>query len=206
MQRQPSFHIAAVFILIFVCSSLSAQTWTFVKEKNGISLYTSQCGNSSFKSFHGEVEFSGEFEKVSSLIGDPMNLDWWADAVKNIQVLYFEKNEQIRYYFEYQVPWPFANRDLVTQVQISTDSVTGAKTIYSTPLPGLVATKAGLVRVTDYWQRWTLKPLDGGMIHITLEGFIDPAGDVPAWLYNIVVVDIPLRLLQEIRKKAVLAP
>lgn len=202
MQHLPSIYLAVIFLLTSVTSSLSAQTWTFVREKDGISLYTSQRENNSFKSFHGEVEFKGDFEKVSALIGDPTNLDWWADGVADIQVLFFEKNRQIRYYFVYKVPWPFANRDLVTQVQICTDSVTGIKTIYSTPLPGLIDAKPGLVRVTDYWQRWTLQPLKDNMIHITLEGYIDPAGDVPAWLYNIVVVDIPLRLLQKVRERA----
>jgi hypothetical protein len=194
----------AVFFIVFLSyNPVSAQSWTFVKEKDGISLYTSHRENNSFKSFHGEVEFMGDFEKVCSMIGDPSNLDWWPDDVKNIQVLNYVKDEQIRYYFEYQIPWPFSNRDLVTNVQIDEDPLTGTKTIFSTPFPGLVDCKPGLVRVTDYYQKWTLQPLDSGMIHITLEGYIDPAGDVPAWLYNIVVVDIPLKLLREVRNQAI---
>jgi hypothetical protein len=195
-------HLALIFIILSLSSSLSAQPWTFIKERDGVRLYTCQQEGTSFKSFHGEVDFKGDFEKLCSLVGDPSNLDWWADNVKSIQVLYFEKNKKIGYYFEYHVPWPFANRDLVTGVQINKDSITGIKTIYSSPLPGVVPINHGLVRVTDYWQKWTLQPLGNGKIHVTLEGFIDPAGDVPAWLYNIVVVDIPLKLLQEVRKKA----
>jgi hypothetical protein len=202
MQFRPSVHNPLIIILLSVCTSLSAQPWTFIKEKDGISLYTSQREGSSFKSFHGEVDFRGDFAKVSAMIGDPAHTDWWEDNVKNIRVLQYEKDKQIRYYFEYRVPWPFANRDLVSNVQISQDSVTGIKTIYSTPLPGVVPVKPGLVRVMDYRQKWTIQPLDNGMIHITLEGFIDPAGEVPAWLYNIVVVDIPLKLLKEVRERA----
>jgi hypothetical protein len=197
----PSVYPPVILVLLSFCNLVSAQSWTFIREKDGISIYTSQ-HEGSFKSFHGEVEFKGDFEKVSSMIGDPTNLDWWADGVENIEVLFFEKDEQIRYYFEYQVPWPFANRDLVTNVQIDEDPLTGTKTIFSTPFPGLVECKPGLVRVTDYYQKWTLQPLDSGNIHITLEGYIDPAGDVPAWLYNIVVVDIPLKLLKKVRDRA----
>ncbi len=194
-------HTSLVAFML-ACTSLCAQPWTFVKERDGIRLYTCTHEGSAFKSFHGEMEISGDFEQVSALIGDPSNLDWWAGNVKNIQVLLFEKDKQIRYYFEYHVPWPFTNRDLATQTRISADSITGAKTIFSTPLKGVVPLKPGLVRVTDYWQKWTLEPAGNGMIHITLEGFIDPAGDVPAWLYNIVVVDIPLKLLQAVRDRA----
>jgi hypothetical protein len=198
----PLVYHAVIFILISACTSLSAQSWTFVKERDGISLYTRQNENSSFKSFHGEVDFRGDFEKVSALIGDPSNRGWWAENVKNIQVLFYEKDKQIGYYFEYHIPWPFTDRDLVTNVQIKEDSVTGSKTVFSIPLLNVVPQRPGLVRVTDYWQKWTLQPLDEGMIHITLEGFINPSGDVPAWLYNIVVVDIPLKLLQEVREQA----
>jgi hypothetical protein len=202
MRFSPSVYNAVIFILILANSSLSAQSWTFVKERDGIRLFTSQNKNSSFKSFHGEVDFRGDFEKVSSLVGNPSNLDWWGDDISNIQVLSYEKDKQIRYYFVYHVPWPFTDRDLVAEVQLSEDPVTGIKTVYSKPLPNLVPQQSSLVRVTNFWQKWTLQPLKNDMIHVSLEGFIDPSGDIPAWLYNMVVFDIPLRLLQEVRKRA----
>ena len=198
----PPVLYAVIFILISVCTSLSAQSWTFIRERDGIRLYTSQNENSSFKSFHGETDFRGDIEKLSSLVGNPSNTDWWGDDVSDIQVLYYEKDKEIRYYFVFHVPWPFTDRDLVAEVQLSEDPLTGIKTVYSKPLPNLVPLKASLIRVTNYWEKWTLQPLKNGMIHVSLEGFIDPAGDVPAWLYNMLVVDIPLRLLKEVSKRA----
>jgi hypothetical protein len=198
----PSVYPAVIFILISAYTSLSAQSWTFVKEKDGISLYTSQHENSSFKSFHGEMDFRGDFEKIFSLVGNPLNHEWWGDDISNIQVLSYEKDKLIKYYFEYPLPWPLTDRDLVTTVQIKEDSVTGIRTVFSTPLLNVIPLRTDRVRVTDYWQKWTIQPLDSGMIHITLEGFIDPSGEIPAWLYNMIVVDIPLRLLQEVKKRA----
>jgi hypothetical protein len=43
--------------------------------------------------------------------------------------------------------------------------------------------------------------LPGGVIRITLEGFIDPAGSIPVWLYNMIVIDTPLKLMREIQKR-----
>jgi hypothetical protein len=199
----PSVFPVTIFILVSFCTSLSAQPWTFAREKDGISVYTSQKENSSFKSFYGEVDFRGDFERVSALLGDPTNNSWWAEDVRNIQVLSFEKDQQISYYFEYHLPWPLTNRDLVSTVQIKQDSVTGIKTLFTTPLLNIVPQRTDMVRITEYWERWTIQPLDSGMIHLTLEGYIDPGGDVPAWLYNIVVVDIPLKLLQRVREQAI---
>jgi hypothetical protein len=202
MRISPTIYLATIILFALSGHCLYAQKWEFVKEKDGIRLFTSQEKNSSFKSFHGEIDIRGDFEKVSALIGDPTNLDWWGDDVNSIKVLFYEKSKKIQYYLVYDVPWPFADRDLVADVQISEDRTTGTKTIYSRPLPDVVPLHSDLIRVTDYWQRWTLQPMKNGMIHVTLEGFIDPAGNVPAWLYNMVIVDIPLRLLREVKKRA----
>jgi len=202
MRISPTIYLATILLFALSGLSLHAQKWEFVKEKDGIRLFTSPVKYSSFKSFHGEIDIRGDFEKVSALIGDPTNLDWWGDDVKSIKVLFYEKSKNIHYYLVYDVPWPFADRDLVADVQISEDPATGTKTIYSRPLPDVVPLNPDLIRVTDYWQRWTLQPMKNGMIHITLEGFIDPAGNVPAWLYNMIIVDIPLRLLREVTKRA----
>ena len=193
--------IIASILLQTLALSLTGQTWDFAKEKDNIRLYTRREKNSSFKSFRGEAEIRADMEKVGALIGNPSNSDWWGDDVHEIKVLYFEKGKHIRYYFVYDVPWPFTDRDLVADVSISRDSVSGVMTVFSQPLPDVVPERTGIIRVNSFWQKWTVQPLNNGMIHLTLEGFVDPAGSVPAWLYNMVLVDIPLRLLREVQKR-----
>jgi len=200
MRKLLSFSITVLLLQLLILSA-NAQSWKFIKEKEGFRLYTRQEGNSSFKSFRGEAEIRADKDKVSSMIGNPSNLDWWGDDVHDIRVIAYEKDRHIRYYFVYDVPWPFTNRDLVADVTISEDSATGIRTVYSHPLTDAVPEKPGLIRVTNYWQKWTIQPLTNGMIHLTLEGFIDPAGSVPAWLYNMVIIDTPLRLLREVQKR-----
>jgi hypothetical protein len=193
--------IFTILLLLAGTSFLPAQGWKFIKEKDGIRLYTRLEKGGPFKSFRGETKIRADIEKVSALIGNPANSDWWGDDVSDIRVLLFNKNRNIRYYFIYHVPWPFTDRDLVADVEISEDPETFTRTVFSKPLPGAVPEKEGIIRVTDFWQKWTIHPLSNGMIHIVLEGYIDPAGSVPAWLYNIVVIDTPLRLLNEVQKR-----
>ncbi|HPT13706.1 MAG TPA: hypothetical protein PK796_02875 [Bacteroidales bacterium] len=202
MKPSPLTFIIVILLVMFPVLTCVSQSWQFVKEKNGIRLYLRQENNSSFKAFQGVTEFRGDFDKVCSLIGDPRNLDWWGDDVKNIKVLSYEKDRQIRYYFVYDTPWPFSDRDLVAEVLLSKDPITGTKTVSSKQLLNVVPQHEGLVRVTHFWQKWTIQPMKSGMIHVTLEGFIDPAGDIPAWLYNMIIIDIPMRLLRDIRQRA----
>ncbi|MHC1775482.1 MAG: hypothetical protein AB9834_08725 [Lentimicrobium sp.] len=198
--------IVAFFFLVplylATVSPAVAQPWQFVKERDGIRLYIRQEANTKFKTFYGETSFRGSCSKVLSLVGNPERTDWWGDDIKDIRVLAYEKDKLIRYYFVYDLPWPFTDRDLVAGVKLSDDPVTGIKTVFSNPLQNVVPVNPDLVRVTDFRQKWTIRPLNDGMVNVTLEGYINPAGDVPAWLYNMVIVDIPLRLLKEIRKQA----
>lgn len=202
MRPIPATFGILVFLYLFPVSQVFPQPWQFVKERNGIRLYVRQEAHTPFKTFHGETSFRGNSSLVSSLVGDPARLDWWGDDIKDIQVLSYEKDKLIRYYFIYDAPWPFTDRDLVAEVRLSADPVTGTKTVFSKPALNVVPQYPDLVRVIDFWQKWTITPVKDGMVQVTLEGYINPAGDIPAWLYNMVIVDIPLRLLKEIRKRA----
>jgi hypothetical protein len=200
--RALSFLISATILLQFaIHSPLSAQTWKFVKEKDGIKLYTKQEKNSSLKSFRAEAIMRTDIEKISGLIGNPLNHDWWGTDVSLVKVLEYEKEKHIRYYVVYDVPWPFTDRDMASDVVISKDTATGVRIVFSRPLPGVVPQKPGLIRITNFWQKWTLRPLNNGTVGVTLEGFVDPAGKVPAWLYNLVIIDSPLKLMREVERR-----
>jgi hypothetical protein len=56
------------------------------------------------------------------------------------------------------------------------------------------------LRIKKYWQKWTIQPMENGVIHLTLEGFVDPAGNIPSWLYNMVIVETPLKVMRRVKK------
>ena len=181
--------------------SLLAQPWDFVKEKDGIRIYTRKELNSSLKSFKGETIFHVAIDKVFYVLGDATSFDWWDKNISEIKVLSFEPGKNIKYYLIYDVPWPLADRDLAVTSKISTDLVTGERTLMATPLLNVVPEKPGLIRIKKYWQKWTVRPLDKGNVQIILEGCVDPGGIVPAWLYNMVITETPLKVIRSLRER-----
>jgi len=181
------------------------QLWNFAKEKDGIKIYTRDELNSSLKSYKGEVTFKASIDKVNLLVGDAKNLDWWDKNISNIKVIAFERNKFIRYYLVYQVPWPLSNRDLVLESQITTDSVTRERTVVSKPLSNVIPEKQNLVRIKKYWQKWTVQPMDKGYVHVILEGFVDPNGNIPSWLYNLAITETPYNVIYSLRERAIAA-
>lgn len=195
-----SYMLMAVFTL-FLFSTADAQNWNFVKEKDGIKIYTRDEPNTNIKSFRGVMEINSTMKRVTNLVGNVHNSEWWDENVKDLKVIYFEENKVFRYYLRYDVPWPLSDRDLCVEARVTDDPVTGKREIMARPLPNLVPEKPGIVRIRNYWQRWTIQPLKNGKIRLTLEGSVDPAGAIPAWIYNMVITDTPLRVLGGVKNR-----
>ncbi|MEI6173965.1 MAG: hypothetical protein WCR01_09445 [Bacteroidota bacterium] len=188
-------------LLFFLSLSFSAiaQPWDYIKEKDGIKIFTRKEAGHALKSFRGVADIYASKEKVFNLIGNVKNLDWWDKNLKEIKVLFYEKDKKSEYYLVYDSPWPVTDRDLCSEARITTDSVTGIRKIYSKPLDGVIPEKPGLVRIEEYWQLWTLTPTGKNVVHVELEGYVDPAGSVPDWIYNMVITDTPLKIIRGIK-------
>ncbi|MDP4281706.1 MAG: START domain-containing protein [Bacteroidota bacterium] len=188
-------------ISLAIPNDLFSQNWTFIKERNGIKIYTRIEKNSDLKSFRGEAILHTTMEKLSMYIGNVKNVDWWDENLKEINVLSFETDKRIRYYLVYHVPWPLTDRDLCVEAKITVDPLTGEKVVFAKPLPNVIPEKPGRVRIKNYWQKWDLKPIGNNLIHVTLEGFVDPGGNIPAWLYNMVITETPLKIMNGIKSR-----
>jgi hypothetical protein len=194
--------LITTFLFLTASGDLSGQSWVFVKEKEGIRLYTRKEANNSVKSFKGEVYLHTQMEKIYSLITNVKNFDWWDDDITEIKVLLNEKDKHIQYYLVYDVPWPIADRDLVVDSRITIDPVTGARYIEARSLLNVIPENPDLIRIKKYWQKWTLIPVEEGLVHIILEGSVDPGGSVPAWLSNMVITETPYKVIRSVRTHA----
>jgi len=189
------------FVLAACSLDLAGQSWNFIKEKDGIRIYTRKEAGSSLKSFKGTADIHAPLEKVYNLIGNVKNLDWWDKNLKEIKVLYYEKDKRSQYYLVYDSPWPVTDRDLCVDATITTDPATGVRIVSAVPLKNVIPLNPAYVRITDYRQRWIIEPAGPGIVHVTLDGYVDPAGNVPDWIYNMVITDTPLKIIRGIKQR-----
>ena len=187
------------FVFFFAEGGLNAQEWQLAKEKDGITLYSRKEPGSNFKAFRGEVEFQADIREVFAIVEDVQKFDEWDDDVSLIRVIEHEEGKLIRYYVVYDVPWPFTDRDLCIETSIMDDEKTGSRLMISKAVPEILPAEPGLVRIVNYWQKWIIQPKENGYVHITMEGFADPAGDIPGWIANMAVTDSPFNTLKSIR-------
>lgn len=204
-------HLAGSFInrmlVILLLNVLSVKgfsqepPWDFIKEREGIRIYTRSEETNPIKSFKGEAYFHTGMEAISRIIGRVDQFDWWDDNISEIKVLEYVEEKLIRYYLVYDVPWPLSDRDLCVEAIITHDPVTGKRVVYATPMSGLVPEHTDRVRITNYWQRWSMEPAGNGLVHLVLEGSVDPGGNIPSWLINMVITDTPLNIMRKVREQ-----
>lgn len=202
MSRKVVFkRLSLLLALFFTAYGLCAQKWEFVKEKDGISIYTRKSEGDPLKSFRGVMDVRTDFNAVANLIGNVKNVDWWDKNLKEINILQYDKDKHMQYYLVYDSPWPVTDRDLCVDATVTFDPVTGIRTITSVPLLNRVPLNPNYVRITKYRQTWTMQDMKNGYIHIVLEGQVDPAGSIPDWIYNMVITETPLKIMRGIKAR-----
>ncbi len=189
------------FTITAVYAAAQGQDWQFVKEKDGIRIYVRNEEDVVIKSFRGEADFKTTMEKMSHVIGRVESFKWWDESITEIKVLAYEEEKLIRYYLVYDVPWPLTDRDLCVEAIITNDPVTGKRSVRATPLTGVIPENPDRVRIKYYWQEWTMEPIGNGLVHVVLEGSVDPAGAIPSWIVNMVITDTPLNVMTKAREQ-----
>jgi hypothetical protein len=180
---------------------LSAETWEFAKEKDGVKLYTRKDPGKSLKAYRGTAIIHAPAEKIFTMVEDVNHTDWWDKNLSVIKVMKYEKNKFASYYLVYDLPWPVTNRDLYVEVEVSIDPVTGVSKISASSVDGVVPVNKEIVRIKEYHQVWTIKPLTKETTQVELEGYADPSGSVPDWLTNMLIVDSPLKVISNVKER-----
>jgi hypothetical protein len=202
IKTQFHFILMFFFTLIISCST-EAQSWDFIKEKDGIKIYTRMEAGKSLKSYKGITDINVPGEKIFSLMEDINNTDWWDKKLTPVKVLLYEKDKRVQYYFNYDLPWPVTDRDLCVDVTFTNYPVTGEAKINIVALNGVIPERNDMVRIKDYRQTWTIIPAGKDMTHIVLEGFVDPAGTIPNWIANMLIIESPIKAISGLKKAMV---
>ena len=178
-----------------------AQAWDFVREKDGIKIYTRKETGKELKSYKGVADIKAPAEKVFAMIEDVHNTGWWDKNLNQIKVLHYEKYKMAQYYLVYNLPWPVVDRDLCVNVTVTYNPVTGIGRITAQPLPGGIPERKDMVRIREYRQTWTVSPAGKSMAHVVLEGYLDPAGSIPDWVTNMLINSSPIKVISGIREQ-----
>jgi hypothetical protein len=177
--------------------SYSQNIWEMDKNKEGIKVYTSVEKNSEFKSFKAVMTITASTDEIMKILKNADGYTTWYGFTKTSKLLTREKDVQYNY-VETIFPWPYSNRDMVYRMSIDT-SIPGAIKISLKGMPDYIHENKGIVRMKKAEGYILLKPMED-KTEIIYVFHSEPGDNVPPWLANKSIAELPFKTLSGLRK------
>jgi len=188
-----------LFIAFKLVPALAQSDWQLKTKKEGIKIYTRDIPGSKVKALKVESQFDATPAQLTALIMDVNDATNWVYHVKSSSLIKRVSSSELYYYSEVSLPWPLADRDFVAHLTVSQNPETKAVTIDGPAVAGLVAEKAGIVRVSDSKGKWVITPIANGQVNVEYCIHVDPGGTLPAWLINMFATEGPIKIFKNIK-------
>jgi hypothetical protein len=177
------------------------EAWTLRKEAGHIRIFTIHQPGSSFQAFKAVGVLDVPIENLMAVMADPGSCVEW---VHNCTESYgFGKGDfHDRYaYSVNDMPWPVTDRDYVLRIQTRGERSSGEIVMDLNATPNQRAENSSRVRVDRSDTLYRFTP-EGDKTRMVWVQHTDPNGSLPGWLVNSLLVDIPLRSMEELERVA----
>lgn len=204
MTRAIARPLGAFFVALGAISTValaSAEDWTLAAEEGGIRVWTKQEGSRPIKSYRSETIVETPIERIAEILLDFDHYAAWARAVSESRTIGHPSRGEVLGYIRTDLPFPIADRDAVQQATLRRES-DGRVRIELRSVPDAIPAVSSVVRMVDADAVIELEPLPDGRTRIRQSGYSDPGGSVPSFIINFFIVDGPLQMIQDLRKRA----
>ncbi|MEX2476573.1 START domain-containing protein [Marinobacter sp.] len=176
-----------------------ADGWTLRKEADNIRVYTISQTDSSFKAFKAEALLDSTMENLLAVMVNPESCVEWVHNCTESSA-FGDGDFHDRYaYSVNDMPWPVTDRDYVLRIRTHGDQSSGEVTMDLNAVPDRRDEIDGHVRVDRSDTLYRFVP-EGDKTRMIWVQHTDPNGSIPGWLVNTLLVDIPLRSLEQLER------
>jgi len=194
-----TFSISLVLLSSFL-SPNPGNDWRLRENKDGIQVYSKSVPGSGVDAVKSVYNVNSSVSGVVALVADAASYPKWIYRCSQAKTLKTISQEEFIYYQETSVPWPASNRDLIGHVKISQDPNTKIATITAENMPTFIPEKSGKVRLKVFHEKIDIVPKGKDKSEVTYELFLDPGGNIPAWMVNLAIVDGPFESSRDMIK------
>ena len=194
-------NIAIIAVSLLSLSTL-AQAWELqeTEENAPVQVWTQAVSGSNFKAFRGQVTINASLYKTLAVIKDTLNIPKWYHNTAVAQKIATLNHNQSLNYTVTTAPWPVSNRDSVTLVT-DKPQANGEYLIELSARPEELPEQENRIRIPKLEGFWKLVPLADNKTEVTLQIAAEPGGEIPSWLANSMVIDMPFYSLTNLKKR-----
>lgn len=189
----------SVLIIFAMLESIacSQELWALEKDSEDIKVYTMLETGSPYKSFKATAVINAPSEAITAILKDVQGYAGWFAFTERAKLL--ENGLHEKYvYMETQFPWPFKNEDMIYKMTFSTEGDAVTKVTLS-GIPDYYPPAEGVTRMKNANGYILLKPI-GNKTEITYYMHTDPGGDIPVWMANTYMFNLPYQTLTNLNR------
>jgi hypothetical protein len=176
--------------------------WKFFKESNDISVYFRTHEKSTVKELKLTTKINATVQSVESIITNVDILKTWGYACLESKLLKRKGMGELYYYYAVDVPWPLSDRDVVINMKIRQDSLSGITDINSMNFNGLIPEKEDRTRLKYVKAHWQLIPINKNSMQLDFTIATELGSDFPDWLVNYAMSYSPIKSITALRNMA----
>lgn len=183
-------------IITFTSTANSQDKWELVTRRDGIEVYTMSVDDSAYRSFKALTILNTSSEGIIKIL---KHFDGYANWFAYTKVAFpLESNGNIDFlYMETQMPWPFYNEDMVYKIDFIENQNSSIK-VNLEGVPNYIPAKPGIKRMKSANGYILLNPT-GAKTEIIYFMHSVPGGNMPVWLANNNIDELPYRTLHNLR-------
>ncbi|WP_250658657.1 START domain-containing protein [Alkalimarinus coralli] len=175
--------------------------WELQKDQDDIQVYFKDVEGSDIKAFMGQTVMSASVSSIVKVMKDERTCADWVQGCINAETLEGETFQEAFQYGVNDLPWPADDRDYVNHVSTIENAETGEISIFLDAVEGYVP-ESDNVRLKKMTIRYFLKPINQFETKITWVQHTEPGGNIPDWLVNMLLIDIPFYSLTRLEDVA----
>lgn len=188
---------------IILLSAGETTEWKLRREESGVQVYTRNVAGSPFEEFRAVVTISsttltGVLDVIMDVKKYPVNFPNCGGS----EVLVQKSKYDDIHYIIIDAPWPVTDRDAIYEAATTISEDGKHAVVKLSPRGDYIKEKPNLVRVRNGSGFWELDEVGKNQIRVVYQFHADPAGAIPAWIANSVIVMNPLKTMESLRDKA----
>lgn len=201
--RRSAFVLALIFPLLAAAElpPEDSKDWNLRKETDSIQVFTIDQPESSFQAFKAIAVLDTPIENLMAVMVNPRSCVEWVHNCSE-SYAFGEGNFHDRYaYSVNNMPWPVADRDYVLRIRTRDEGKGGDIIMELNAIPQRRDVEDDYVRVDRSDTLYRFTPM-GDQTRMVWVQHTDPNGSLPGWLVNSLLVDIPIKSMEQLEQVA----
>ena len=189
------------FVLLAGGHLMASESWKEVKSESGITIYerwVKITNDLTVKERKGEMTIQGSMNSVINLLSDPSKAKIWMENVSDAYLVKKESDKDWESYTYFSLPWPFANRDMVSATHLNYTDPSSA-TIEMISNENAMPLKKNVKRLINCKATWKITDMGHGRIFISLSAISRTSPEFPRFIQDPVVRGVFMRNMLKLK-------